>query len=228
MPLKEVRISNALQYITTKNIPQIPQTTPKATYDSQPKKNNTHTHTHSQKKTNYAPYHTYTSRCQWSQGQQSDSRHLQHQKVGHHEIVVETWKRCCCCCCCCCPSLTAFCCIGTLYPSRAREASQITVPTRTSKHFEKLNRAPTKKKVRKVDAAQEVNLNQILLAKEVIILSIFLTAFEIFFVFWRFSTRILFAFPVGQKRQSDQLLLPPSPAWRHFSHHPKSAWLQSI
>ena len=203
---------NILQQKIYPKYPKLPQKQNTSKYDSQPKKNA-----------------QMMSRCQWSQGQQSDSRHLQHQKVGLHEIVVETWKRCCCCCCCCCcPSLTAFCCIGTLYPSRAREASQITVPTRTSKHFEKLNRAPTKKKVRKVDAAQEVNLNQILLAKEVIILSIFLTAFEIFFVFWRFSTRILFAFPVGQKRQSDQLLLPPSPAWRHFSHHPKSAWLQSI
>ena len=214
---------NILQQKIYPNTPNYPKSNIRL-----PAKKKQHTHTHTRKKKkNYAPYHTYTSRCQWSQGQQSDSRHLQHQKVGHHEIVVETWKRCCCCCCCC-PSLTAFCCIGTFYPSRAREASQITVPTRTSKHFEKLNRAPTKKKVRKVDAAQEVNLNQILLAKEVIILSIFLTAFEIFFVFWRFSTRILFAFPVGQKRQSDQLLLPPSPAWRHFSHHPKSAWLQSI
>lgn len=189
MPLKEVRISNALQYITTKIYPKYPKSKIHQNTTPSPKKNA-----------------QMMSRCQWSQGQQSDSRHLQHQKVGLHEIVVETWKRCCCCCC---PSLTAFCCIGTLYPSQAREASQITVPTQTSKHFEKLNRTPPKKKVPKVDAAQEVNLNQILLAKEAIILSISLTAFDIFFVFWRFSTRILFAFPVGQKRQNEQLLLPP-------------------
>lgn len=108
-----------------KNIPQIPQTTPKATYDSQQKK---------KKRTNDVQVSMVARAAERFQAPPAPKGWL-------HEIVVETWKRCCCCCC---PSLTAFCCIGTLYPSRAREASQIPVSTQTSKQCEQLNRSPKK------------------------------------------------------------------------------------
>ena len=73
MPLKEVRISNALQYIATKIYPKYPKL---------PQKQHT---TPSRKKKNAQ----MMSRCQWSQGQQSDSRHLQHQKVDFMRLLLK-------------------------------------------------------------------------------------------------------------------------------------------